>query len=201
MKRTQLPQEIHYEGLGIGRVIKARRSERHFSGETMSIAELARLLLYSSGITDKRHGFRAAPSAGATYPLEVYAMINNVNELARGIYHYLIPSHELELVREGDSGQEMSQAALGEQMVRQANVVIALSAVSQRTERHYGGRAHRYILFEAGHIAQNAYLIATSMGMGACAIGAFYDDQLNHVLGLDGKNESVLYLIAVGKIK
>jgi SagB-type dehydrogenase family enzyme len=166
----------------------------------MSLAELAHLLRYSSGITDKRQGLRAAPSAGATYPIEVYAIANNVEGLVKGIYHYLISSHELELLREGDFRNEMSRAALQENMFKQANVIVALSAVFQRTQQHYRERAQRYIFFEAGHIAQNTYLIATSMGLGACAIGAFHDNEFNRLLGLDGKNESVLYLIAVGKI-
>lgn len=196
-----MPPELTYNGLSVERAIANRRSLRDFSGATMSLAELSHILLYSGGITDKRHGLRAAPSAGATYPIEVYAIVNNVEGLTKGIYRYLISSHELELLREGDFRNEMSQAALGERMFRQANVVLALSAVFQRTQRRYRERAQRYICFEAGHIAQNTYLIATSMGLGTCAIGAFYDDEFNRLLSLDGKNESVLYLIAIGKIR
>jgi SagB-type dehydrogenase family enzyme len=102
----------------------------------------------------------------------------------------------LELLREGDFRNEMSRASL----FKQANVIVALSAVFQRTQQYYRERAQRYIYFEAGHIAQNACLIATSLGLGACAIGAFHDDKFNNLLGLDGKNESVLYLLAIGKI-
>ena len=164
----------------------------------MSLAELSHILYYSSGITDKRAGFRAAPSAGATYPIEVHPVTNNVEGLARGIHHYLVTSHELEVVREGDFRQEMARAALGERMIMQANVILVLSAIFQRTQQRYRERALRYILFEAGHIAQNTYLVATSMGLGACAIGAFSDEDFNRLLGLDGRQESVLYLIAVG---
>jgi SagB-type dehydrogenase family enzyme len=184
----------------VEKAIANRRSQRDFTGETISLAELSHLLHYSSGITDERQGLRAAPSAGATYPIEVYAIVNNVEGLAKGTYHYLIESHELELLREGDFRNEMSRAALQERMFKQANVIVALSAVFQRTERRYRERAQRYIGFEAGHIAQNTYLVATSLGLGACAIGAFYDDEFNRLLGLDGKNESVLYLLAAGKI-
>jgi len=200
MKRIHLTQELAYDGLTIEKAIANRRSQRDFTGETMSLAELSHLLRYSSGITDKRQGLRAAPSAGATYPIEVYAIANNVEGLGKGAYHYLISSHELELLREGDFRNEMSRAALQENMFKQANVIVALSAVFQRTQQHYRERAQRYIFFEAGHIAQNTYLIATSMGLGACAIGAFHDNEFNRLLGLDGKNESVLYLLAVGKI-
>jgi SagB-type dehydrogenase family enzyme len=200
MKRISLTQELDYNGLTLEKAIANRRSQRGFTGEKMALAELAHLLHYSSGITDKRHGFRAAPSAGATYPIELYTIVNNVEGLAKGTYHYLISSHELELVREGDFRNEMSRAALQERMFKEANVIIALSAVFQRTQQRYRERAQRYICFEAGHIAQNTYLIATSLGLGACVIGAFHDNEFNRLLGLDGKNESVLYLIAVGKI-
>ncbi len=200
MKRIHLTQELDYNGLTVEKAIANRRSQRDFSGESMSLPELSHLLLYSSGLTNKRQGLRAAPSAGATYPIEVYTIANNIESLARGIYHYLISSHELELIREGDFGNEMSRAALQERMFKQANVIVALSAVFQRTQQRYRERAQRYICFEAGHIAQNTYLVATSLGLGACAIGAFYDDEFNRLLGLDGKNESVLYLLAVGKI-
>lgn len=200
MSRIHLTQELAYNGLTVEKAIAKRRSQRDFTGEVMSLAELSHILYYSSGVTDKREGLRAAPSAGATYPIEVYVIVNNVESLARGIYHYIIESHELELLREGDFRNEMSRAALQERMFKQANVIVALSAVFQRTQRRYRERAQRYINFEAGHIAQNTYLAATSLGLGACAIGAFYDDQFNRLLGLDGKNESVLYLLAVGKI-
>lgn len=196
-----MARDLAYRGLGVEEAIARRRSERDFSGNPMSLAELSAILHYSAGVTDQRGRFRAAPSAGATYPLELYPIVNNVDGLARGIYHYLVASHELELAREGDFGEEMSRAALGERMMRQANVIVALSAVFSRTQQRYGGRAHRYVLFEVGHIAQNTYLVATSMGLGACAIGAFYDDNFNRLLGLDGREESVLYLIAVGKIR
>lgn len=200
MKRIRLNQELTHNGLTVEKAIANRRSQRDFTGETMSLAELSHLLYYSSGITDKRQGLRAAPSAGATYPIEVYAIVNNVEGLAKGTYHYLISSHELELLREGDFRNEMSRAALQERMFKQANAIVALSAVFQRTQQRYRERAQRYICFEAGHIAQNTYLLATSLGLGACAIGAFYDDEFNRLLGLDGKNESVLYLLAVGTI-
>jgi SagB-type dehydrogenase family enzyme len=200
VKRIHLAEEVAYNGLPVEKAIANRRSQRDFTGETMSLAELSHLLHYSSGVTDKRQGLRAAPSAGATYPIEVYAIANKVEGLAKGTYHYLISSHELELLREGDFRNEMSQAALQERMLKQANVIVVLSAVFQRTQQRYRERAQRYICFEAGHIAQNTYLVATSLGLGACAIGAFYDDEFNRLLGLNGKDESVLYLLALGKI-
>ncbi len=127
-------------------------------------------------------------------------MINNVEGLTTGIYRYLVDSHELELIREGDFRREMAQAALEQRMLVEANVVLVLSAIFVRTTRRYRERGHRYILLEAGHMAQNACLVATSMGLGTCAIGAFYDEAFNRLLGLDGKQENVIYLVSIGKI-
>lgn len=180
--------------------IAKRRSERSFSGKAMSLSEVSHILYYSTGITEERYGLRAAPSAGATYPIEVYPAVSNVEGLTRGIYHYIIASHELETVRQTDFRQEMARAALGESMIIEANLVLIISAIFQRTRSRYLERAQRYVLLEAGHVAQNTYLAATSLGLGACAIGAFHDDDLNRLLGVDGKEEAVLYLMAVGKI-
>jgi len=187
-------------GLYTEKAITSRRSERRFSGKRMSSAQLAHILYYTCGITDRRDGFRAAPSAGATFPIEVYPVLNNVEGLTTGIYHYLIPDHQLESVREGDFRQEMVQAAAGQGFLAEANAVLVLSAIFHRTQRRYGERGERYIYFEAGHIAQNACLISTSMSLGSCTIGAFDDRAFNRLLGVNGKNESVLYLVAVGKV-
>jgi SagB-type dehydrogenase family enzyme len=124
-----------------------------------------------------------------------------VEGVPAGIYRYLTSTHELALVREGDLCHDLERAALGQRMVVEANVVVALTAVFERTERRYGGRAQRYIAMEAGHIAQNLCLIATALGLGTCVIGAFRDDAVNRVLGLDGHRESILYLVTIGTIE
>jgi len=200
MEKFRLEKAPVSNGLGVERAISQRRSRRDYSGQHMSSAELSHILYYSCGITDESSGLRAAPSAGATYPIEVYPTVNSVDGLTQGIYHYLIESHDLELLRAGDFGREMSRAALDERMLMQANVVLVLAAIFQRTRLRYRDRALRYIHFEAGHIAQNVYLIATSMGLGTCAIGAFSDDALNRLIGFDGREQSVLYLLAVGTV-
>lgn len=201
MTRIELPECSLSTTLGLEQAILERRSRRRFTSEPLPLAQLSHLLRCSVGITDRDRGLRAAPSAGATFPLEVYPVINAVEGMAPGVYRYLVEGHALELVRAGDFRSQMSGAALGEQMMRSASVVLALAAVFQRTELHYGQRAQRYIHFEAGHAAQNVYLVATSLGLGSCAVGAFYDDEFNAVLGLDGRQESVLYIMVVGKLQ
>jgi SagB-type dehydrogenase family enzyme len=200
MTRVKLPKEVKFEGLSVAEAIPKRRSERDFTGKPISLLELSQLLYYAYGITSLREGLRAAPSAGALYPIEIYPVANSVEGLDRGIYRYSPQEHSLTLRRKGDFRREMVQCALEQDMFAQASVVFILSAVFKRSERKYRGRAQRYILLEAGHISQNIYLVATSLGLGACAVGAFSDDDFNHMLGIDGKEEGVLYLMLVGKI-
>ncbi len=200
MTRTLLATEADPCGPGIEKVIASRRSQRDFSGVAMALAELSRLLQYACGVTDTRNGFRAAPSAGATYPIEVYPIVNSVDGLSPGGYRYLIAAHELETVRTGDLRQELVRAGLGQRFLGTANVVLVLSSVYRRTTQRYGERGHRYIHFEAGHIAQNACLVATSLGLGSCPVGAFHDGDLNRMLALDGRNEGVQYLVAIGRL-
>jgi SagB-type dehydrogenase family enzyme len=199
-KRIALPDPHPYRGLSLEEAIEARRSRRTYSGQPLSLAELSRLLYAAQGITQRQGELRAAPSAGALYPIELYAVAHNVAGLEAGIYHYAAPAHELELVRPGDWRAAVTRAGLGQGHLGQANVCFILSAVFQRTRWKYHERAYRYVLLETGHIGQNLYLAATSMGLGACAVGSFLDDDLNGLLGLDGEEEAALVMIAGGKV-
>lgn len=201
MERIQLSKPLFESNVSVERAILNRRSLRDFINKPMSLDELSHLLYYSAGITDKRHGLRAAPSAGATYPIEIYPVINDVKMLSPGVYHYLVTTHELQLLNEGDFGHKVGEATLGQKFLAQANAVFLLSAVLHRTQQRYRERGQRYILIEAGHIAQNVCLVASAMGLGACSVGAFYDRDLNELLGLDGVKETTLYLTAVGKVQ
>ena len=200
MVKIELPREVEFGGLSVDRAIDSRRSEREFKDMPLSLLELSRLLHYAYGITEKREQLRAAPSAGALYPIEIYPVANNVEGLAQGIYRYFVADHSLALVREGDFRHQMRRHALGEEMMERASVVLVLSAVFERSAWRYRERAYRYILLEAGHISQNIYLVATALGLGTCAVGAFDDHGYNKIMGVDGKKESVIYLMPVGKI-
>jgi SagB-type dehydrogenase family enzyme len=195
-----LPDPHGYRGLSLEEAVETRRSVRDFSGEPLSAEELSRLLHAAQGITEGRWGFRAAPSAGALYPIELYAVVHDVAGLEPGVYHYAVQEHGLELLRQGDFRAAMVRAGVGQAFLGQAGVCFVLSAIFQRVRWRYRERAYRYVLLEAGHIGQNLYLAATSMGLGACAVGAFLDDDLNDLLGVDGEEEAVLYVITVGKV-
>jgi SagB-type dehydrogenase family enzyme len=197
-QRITLPDPHGYQGLSLEEAVETRRSVRDYSLEPLLSEDLSRLLHAAQGITERRWGFRAAPSAGALYPIELYAVVHHVAGLEPGIYHYAVQGHALELLQPGDFRTAVMHAGLWQAFLGQANVCFVLSAIFQRTRWKYRERTYRYVLLEAGHIGQNLYLAATSMGLGACAVGAFLDDDLNELLGLDGQKEAALYVISVG---
>ncbi len=199
-EQIALPDPHGHRGLSLEETVEMRRSIRDYSATPLSSEELSRLLHAAQGITEHRWGLRATPSAGALYPIELYAVVQDVVGLEPGIYHYAVQEHGLELLQPGDFRAEVVRAGIGQAFLGQAGVCFVLSAVFQRTRWKYRERAYRYVLLEAGHIGQNIYLAATSMGLGACAVGAFLDDDLNDLLGLDGKEEAALYIIPVGKV-
>ncbi|MEW5821832.1 MAG: SagB/ThcOx family dehydrogenase [Cyanobacteriota bacterium] len=114
--------------------------------------------------------------------------------------HYSIKEHYLEQLKTGDYKNEITRAALGQSMCKEASVVIVWSAIFQRSKWKYSQRAYRYIYLDAGHIAQNLAIVATSLNLGTCQIAALYDDISNSLFDLDGKEESVIYMSTVGRI-
>jgi SagB-type dehydrogenase family enzyme len=189
-------------GLTTAEAIATRRSARAFSPSPMSIDELAQVLALGSGITADRWGNarRAAPSSGALYPIELYPVVHNVDGLERGIYHYAYREHALELVRLEDLRTHVVEQGLMQEFLGQCGAVVFVTQILQRMRFRYQDRSYRYGLVEVGHIGQNIYLAANSMGLGACAIGAFMDNEINAMLGVDGTEEAAIYMIAVGRL-
>ncbi len=167
-----------------------RRSVRTYSDEPLTLEEIGQLFWAAQGITDER-GLRAAPSAGALYPLELYAATDD------GLYHYRPPGHRAEMRHIEGWREALCPAALSQGAVCQAPAVFVITAVYARTAAKYGERAERYVRLEAGHAAQNLLLQAVALDLGAVPIGAFYDDQVQAALGLPADHEP-LYLIPVG---
>jgi len=178
-----------------------RRSVRRFALKPMEEHHLSQLLWAAQGTTALRHGngFRTAPSAGALYPVETYIVANSIEGIEPGVYHYGVEKHELALLRAGDFKLEAARAALDQQMAMRANVVLAWTAVFQRAKWKYRQRAYRYVYLDAGHIAQNVALAAVALGLGSCQIAAIYDDEANALLGVDGIEESTIYMTVVGE--
>jgi SagB-type dehydrogenase family enzyme len=199
----KLPQRASKKSIDLIETLKIRRSVRSYSPEPLTLADLSLLLWASTGAQREERGFtfRTAPSAGALYPIETYLVANNVNELEKDLYHYDLEGHALEKLERGDFTKNIGQAALEQKICMEASVVFVWTAIFERSKWKYAQRAYRYIYLEAGHMAQNLALAATSIGAGSCQIGAFFDDEVNRILGVDGEYESAIYLSVVGKPK
>lgn len=187
--------------MSVPEALRARRSVRRYSREPLSVQELSDLVFAAYGKTARLRGFilRTAPSAGALYPVEVYLLVNSVEGVEPGVYHYCVKDHALELVRAGVLGEDAIRAAWNQSMAGESGVTFFLSVVFERCARKYGERANRYVYMDAGHVSQNIYLQATSLGLGSVAMAAFDDAACNALVGLDGDRERIVYLHAVGK--
>lgn len=187
-------------GADLVAVINKRRSIREYTARPISLQELSDLLFLGSGVTDKKPyiSLRSAPSAGASYPIEIYVVANAVAGLEKGFYHYVPEEHLLEVIRKGDFAVQLKELCLGQAFVKDASAIILMSGVFPRVCARYGNRGYRYVYMEAGHIAQNLYLGATALDLGSCVIGAFLDDEMNLFCGLDGEEESIIYIHCIG---
>ena len=194
-----LPEPRYDSNVSVEEAILQRRSERDYTSQALTLQEVAQLLWAAQGITDPR-GYRAAPSAGATYPLEIYVVVGNVEGVAKGIYRYEPEAHQLLKVVSGEQRGALAQAALNQQFIAQAPVNLVITAVYERTTQRYGERGIRYVHMEAGHAAQNVYLQAVALNLGTVVVGAFHDNQVKKILNL-AEGEEPLYIIPVGRIK
>ena len=182
-------------------LLQNRRSRREYATQQDLKDNLLSALLWATQGVTAKYGeflFRTAPSAGGLYPVETYLFLRAVEGLEPGIYRFRTHMFDLELLKKGDYSRELTEAALGQTIVRDAQVTFIWSAVIERSRWKYRQRAYRYIYLDAGHIAQNLYLAAEALGLGACAIGALFDDRVNDIIGVDGIEETVIYMSTVG---
>jgi SagB-type dehydrogenase family enzyme len=193
----QLPDPDRTGGMPLEQAINDRRSIRSYQETELTLAQVGQLLWSAQGITHPG-GLRAAPSAGALYPLELYLVVGQVEGLAEGVYRYRPEHHSLELHLAGDQRQTLCAAALGQECVQKAPAVILMTAVYERTTVKYGSRGEQYVHMEVGGAAQNVYLQATALDLGTVFIGAFHDDQVQQILRLPA-GEIPLCIMPVGK--
>ncbi len=196
----ELPRPNREGGQPLYEAVQQRRSIRNYKNSPVDSKTLSQVLWAAQGITlaTEYHQFRASPSAGALYPVETYCQINNVEGLKPGVYHYQVPYHALTLLREGSFGLDLARAALGQKMLRDSAFNLVWTAVIERSKWKYEQRAYRYIYLDAGHIAQNAALAAVSCGLGSCQVGAFFDEEVNRVIEIDGEAEFAVYMSSFG---
>lgn len=193
----KLPEPRYDSDVSIEQSLLRRRSIRSYTGEPLTLQEVSQLLWAAQGVTDVR-GFRTAPSAGALYPIEVYVVAGDVENLGSGIYKYEPFEHELSLVIDGDKRSELADAALAQSWVEEGALAIVFTAVYGRTTVKYGERGVRYVHIEVGHAAQNLCLQATAMELGVVTVGAFNDERVAKLLNLP-EDEKPMYIIPVGR--
>jgi len=210
MKQTiiRLPIPRLKGNVSLEETILKRRAVRRYRREPLLLSQLSQILWSAQSITGTRE-FRAAPSAGATYPLEIFVVVGDqciiaseakqaFEELQAGIYHYKPSSHSLSLHTSGDLRPDLARAALDEEFIVQAPVDIVICALYHRTSYRYGKRGERYVHMEVGHAGENIHLQAVALELSTVEVGAFNDEAVAKVLGVEEQIRP-LYIMPVGK--
>lgn len=210
MRQTiiKLPSPQLKGKVSLEETILRRRAVRRYRKEPLDLSQLSQILWSAQGITGTRE-FRAAPSAGATYPLEIFVFIGKQGviaseakqppeELQAGIYHYEVDSHSLSLHTPGDLRPDLARATLDQEFIIDAPVDIVICALYHKTSYRYGRRGERYVHMEVGHVGENIHLQAVALGLATVEVGAFHDEEVRKVLGVDEQIKP-LYIMPVGK--
>lgn len=194
----ELPGPAEASGVPVERALARRRSVRAFADASLTLGQLSQLLWAAQGVSEAE-GNRTAPSAGALYPLELYMLVGDVTGLAKGVYKYRTEAHKLTRTGGGDLRAEAARAALGQAWIVDSRAVMVIAAVFGRTRAKYGERSERYVHMEAGHAAQNVYLQATALDLGTTVVGAFDDDRIHALVGME-HDEAPVALLPLGAL-
>jgi SagB-type dehydrogenase family enzyme len=185
--------------------IFGRQSRRAFTGEQLTLNDLSFLLWATQGVREVAGPFaapRMVPSAGCRHSFETYLAVLNVQDVEPGIYRFLPLEHQIVLVREYPNlGPALVDATLGQKFCGNSAVTFIWTTIPYRTEWRYGLAAHRVILIDAGHVGQNLYLACEAIGAGTCTVGAYNQESMDELLGVDGDNELTVYLAPVGRVE
>lgn len=197
MGKIALPRPELKGRVSVEEALYSRISRRSFKEQGLSLVQVGQLLWSAGGLGAPGAAgvSRAAPSAGATYPLELYLAAGKVEGLAAGLYHYDYRAHALVVRQRADLRARLARASLGQEMVAQAPAVIVMAARYERTTRRYGERGYRYVCMEAGYVSQNIYLQAEALQLATVAVGAFDDAAVKEILAVE---EDPLLLMPVG---
>jgi len=197
------PRKIPRHPFDLWQAMEQRTTLRSYSGESLSIEDLALLLWVTQGVkevTSRPITMRIVPSAGARHAFECFLLVNRVSGLEPGIYRYLSLKHALIVYDlSSDANQRITTACGNQQHIADSAVTFLWVAVPERMYWRYTERGYRYLLLDAGHVCQNLYLAAEGLGCGVCAIGAYDDKALNQALNLDGEELFVIYAATLGK--
>jgi SagB-type dehydrogenase family enzyme len=194
-----LPKPVTIGTISVEEALQKRTSVREYTDEPLTLNQVSQLLWATQGVNRPERDDRTTPSAGGTYPLEVYVVVSEdgVTGLAPGAYRYIPLRHSITPVSLGDHIPALSVAAFDQEWAAEAEINIVIAAVFNRTTRRYGERGTQYVYMEAGHAAQNIYLQAAALGLGTVMIGGFNDELVQRVIGLP-EEQKPLYIAPVG---
>jgi SagB-type dehydrogenase family enzyme len=191
----KLPQPNTTGGMALAEALKNRRTVRHFASRSLDLVQISQLLWEGDGASDTR-GLRTSPSAGATYPLDLYLVVGErgVTDLPAGLYHYDVASHALMPLSKGNLHSPVARACLRQAWMAEAPVMVVITGEYRRCTKRYGQRGIRYTDIEAGNVSQNLFLAAEALGLGAGIVGAFDDKALAQALNLPPAHEPLLVM-------
>jgi SagB-type dehydrogenase family enzyme len=192
----RLPDPTLDGDVSLERAINTRRTVRSFDRKRLTLKQLSQLLWAAQGITERGEFKRAAPSAGALYPMDVYGVVGGdcIEKLDPGVYRYTPADHALSLIHEGDARRGVAEASLWQMWMAYAPVNLVITAEYSRIMGKYGQRGVRYAMIEAGHIGQNIFLQCQGMGLEAGIVGAFDDGKVIQVMGVKRTHEPLLIM-------
>ena len=191
----KLPPPVIRGGMPLAEALKDRRTVRSFASRPLDLGQISQLLWSADGTSDSR-GLRTSPSAGATYPLDLYLVVGErgVKDLPAGVYHYQVAAHALTPVAPGDVRAAVARASLHQGWMAQAPVLVVITGEYRRCTARYGERGVRYTHMEAGNVSQNLFLAAEALGLGAGIVGAFEDQALARAAQLPPAHEPLLVM-------
>jgi SagB-type dehydrogenase family enzyme len=197
--RMHLPDPMIDGDISLERTIHQRRTIRSFNGKALTLKQLSQLFWSAQGITENRGFKRAAPSAGALYPMDIYGVVGRdcIEKMDAGVYLYEPADHSISLVKEGDFRRDIAIASLSQMWMAHAPLILVITAEYSRITVKYGQRGIRYAMIEAGHIGQNIFLQSQAMGLEAGIVGAFEDQKVIQCMGSKKTHEPLL-LMPVG---
>jgi SagB-type dehydrogenase family enzyme len=205
MPKVALPRDFPRTSTSLDEALRRRTTARRFGGGSIELAQLAKVMHASYGVTRDNvdtifpRPFRIIPSGGALYPLELYVEALDVEGLERGLYHYDPEDHSLDLLRLEEDAAPPSRLFVQGELCLTAAAVIFVSAIFYRSTFKYGDRGYRFVLLEAGHLAQNAALTAVDLGLAFVEVGGYFDRDVDRYLGFDGLSESTVYVLLLGQ--
>jgi SagB-type dehydrogenase family enzyme len=194
-----LPPPKTRSRFSVERALQMRRSIREYTREPLTLFELSQLLWSCQGITSPE-GFRTTPSAGAVFPLEIYAVVARVEGLKAGVYHYLPgrKEHHIFQIKRGQFAKQLFELSTQQDFIARVPLNLVIATITSRMEKEYGEAALRYVLMEMGHAAQNVHLQAEALGLGSVAVGYLQEKKVQELLGLEAEP---LYMVSIGRRK